>query len=364
MDMLKTAKTYILAALTAASALLAFTSCESLYDEEGDCTVKYMLKFRYDMNLKWADAFPSEVHSVNLYVFDGEGVFVKEYTARGEALAQPDYRMQLDLPAGDYRLVAWCGLENGDGTEADVEKSFIVPQPEPGVTTIEELTCTLNTKATAADPACSDTRLDFLFHGYMEVSLPDTQDGKEYVYTMPLVKDTNHIRIILQQLSGDDMAADDYDIRIDAANGVMGYDNALIDSCTVTYRPWAQTTAQAGVGKDETDSTRAVIYVEGVMADFSVGRMMAAQHKDMMLTIVNRKSEESIIARVPIIEYALLSKEYYEMAYGHAMSDQEFMDREDEYVLTFFLDRNGRWLDASILIHSWRIVLHEYGLGS
>ena len=44
--------------------------------------------------------------------------------------------------------------------------------------------------------------------------------------------------------------------------------------------------------------------------------------------------------------------------------DQEFLDREDEYVLTFFLV-NGKWTeDMGIMIHSWRIVRRNYEIGS
>ena len=68
------------------------------------------------------------------------------------------------------------------------------------------------------------------------------------------------------------------------------------------------------------------------------------------------------IASVPIIQYALLSKEYYETAYGHKMTDQEFLDREDEYILTFFLDENMKWISSVIMIQSWRIVLHDYDI--
>ena len=54
--------------------LLAMSSCDNwLYEEEGDCSVYYRLKFRYDMNLKWADAFANEVTSIHLYAFDNSG---------------------------------------------------------------------------------------------------------------------------------------------------------------------------------------------------------------------------------------------------------------------------------------------------
>ena len=61
-------------------ALLAFgpfASCSSfVYEDESDCTVYYRLKFRYDMNLKFADAFAHEVKSVRLYAFNTDNELV------------------------------------------------------------------------------------------------------------------------------------------------------------------------------------------------------------------------------------------------------------------------------------------------
>lgn len=40
---------------------LALPGCDSvIYDGEGDCSVNYRVKFRYDMNLKFADAFAAK----------------------------------------------------------------------------------------------------------------------------------------------------------------------------------------------------------------------------------------------------------------------------------------------------------------
>lgn len=89
---------------------------------------------------------------------------------------------------------------------------------------------------------------------------------------------------------------------------------------------------------------------------------MADHNKRMVLTITNKDGET--VARVPVIDYALLSKEYYEQAYHHPMTAQEFLDREDEYSMTFFLDANKKWISTSILIHSWRIVLDDVELGA
>ena len=343
------------------SLFLSLTSCDSfIYEGEGDCTVKYKIRFVYDMNLKWADAFPSEVKSVNLYVFDSNDLFVKEYRAAGEPLSVPGYEMTLDLPAGDYHFVAWCGLEN----EGAAQESFNVVQPQPGVTTIDELICSLNTLSSRDEsaPEISKKRLYFLYHGYLEANLPDSQDGAEYVYTMYLTKDTNHIRIILQELSSDeDMNAEDYDIKIEAANGTMAYNNDLLGDTKITYEPWSLVADYVGVGRIDVDNGE-IKYVKGIVADLSTSRMMASQKNNFMLTITRKSDGETIIARVPVIQYALLSRSYYEMAYDHQMTDQEFLDREDEYVMTFFLEK-GKWIDSYIDILQWRIVIGNYDLG-
>ncbi|MCH5224790.1 MAG: FimB/Mfa2 family fimbrial subunit [Muribaculaceae bacterium] len=336
------------------------SSCHNpVFDDEGDCEVHYYLNFVYDLNLKWADAFSSEVTSYNLYVFDSKGLFVKEYTDRGEALAEPGYNLELDLEPGTYQLVAWCGLYN-DGEDM---ASFTVPTPTPGVTTIDELTCTLNTTSTDEYPVFSDQRLFFMYHGNMEVELPDAQDGSSHYYTMYLTKDTNHIRIILQQLSAEDMDPEQFQFNITDSDGELAYDNSLIGSTEVVYQQWDLLPGIADVNRPDSDGMNNLVSTQGVIADLSVSRMMADHSKEFFLTVTDLKANKKVINKIPVIQYALLSKEYYQLAYNHEMSDQEFLDREDEYILTFFVDENQRWVSTYIYINAWRIVLNDYGLG-
>ena len=73
-----------------------------------------------------------------------------------------------------------------------------------------------------------------------------------------------------------------------------------------------------------------------------------------MLTITN-KAENKVVLSIPVIDYALLVKGYE----NASLSDQEYLDRQDEYNMTFFLDEGGRWISAVIIINDWRIVRHE-----
>lgn len=333
----------------ALACMLTLSSCSNswIYDDEGDCSVYYRLKFRYDRNLKWADAFANEVSSVHLYAFDQSGVLVWHREEQVEQSTADSYSMLLDLPAGDYRLLAWCGLRNG----GERQESFTVPEVHIGETRMEQLQCAMNRRHDESG-AYSDERLYRLFHGSLDVSLPVNNDGGSYDYTMYLTKNTNHIRIILQHLSGEDVDAGKFTFSIDDENGLMAHDNGLMEDENITYRPWKQQSGEAGVGKD---NMRGIINVRGAIADLTVGRMMETHRRKMMLTIAN--SQGDTVARIPVIDYALLAKDYYEEEYNHIMSDQEFLDREDDYVMTFFLDENNRWINSQILIHSWRVVV-------
>lgn len=354
--MFKVLKRSIFWMIAAVSALM-LSSCDVINEYEGDCTSRYRVRFVYDMNLKWADAFASEVKSVNLYLFDSDGLFVRQFDAAGQSLAQPGFCIEFDetmVAPGDYTFLAWCGLVN-DGV---MMQSFTVPQPVAGKTTIEELTCSLNTYSTKAEQLYSDSQLKFLYHGMIKANLPSEHDGLTYDYIIPLTKDTNHIRIVLQELSGDNMNANNYDLEIEAANGFLAYDNSLFpDNPVISYLPWAKNLSQMAL----TGEDGSIIYNYGLSADVSTSRMMADHRNDFLLTIRDAVSRDKIITRVPVIQYALLVKDYYNQAYGHNMTDQEFLDREDEYTITFFLYKN-KWIDAYIEINSWRVVLHDYDL--
>lgn len=328
-----------------------FVSCNSLiYDDEGDCSMTYRLRFRYDRNLKWADAFANEVSSIHLYAFDPSGVLVWQMEDRVEPSEADDYSVLLDLPAGDYKLLAWCGLQN-DGKEAE---SFSVPEAREGETRREQLQCALNRDRDESG-AYSGKKLYRLFHGAMDVTLPSKDDGGSYDYTMSLTKNTNHVRVILQHLSGRDVDVERFSFRITDENGLMGCDNGLLDDETITYRPWKTQDGESVMGNADGGTV-----VKGAVADLTMGRMMATHRSKMMLTITNDCG--GTVALIPVIDYALLTKDYYEDEFGITMSEQEFLDREDEYVMTFFLDENDKWISSHIIINSWRVVLDDIDL--
>ena len=183
----------MLAALACAPMLYA---CDGLiYDDEGDCTVNYRVKFRYDYNMKFADAFAREVNTVTLYLLDAEGRVVWQRTEQGEALSADGYAMTVNVEPGEYGLLVWCGTTD--------KGSFSIPETTVG----NELTCTLGREHDAGNEAFVAEDLDRLFHGWLPEQTFGETEGT-YTYTVPLVKNTNNVRVVLQHLSGEAMDKD------------------------------------------------------------------------------------------------------------------------------------------------------------
>ena len=338
--------------------LQAATSCDKhFFEYEGDCEVRWSLRFVYDMNLKWADVFPSDVKSqnltANLYVFNNDGLFIKGDKVNSEALLSGDCQVDLDLPTNrTYQFLAWCGLNN---INADYG-SFSVPEPVAGVTTITDMDCLLQTQGkTDNGEQISNRQLPFLYHGYLEKYLTDNHDGTHYVENVYLTKDTNHIRVMLQQISGD-ISDEEVEISLTAENGYLNWANNPIGDTKIEYTPWDIYTDILAVGSSGDE----IKNYYGVIADLSTSRLMADRLNDIFLT-VRRKDDGKLIFKVPMIQYSLTEKKYYEKTYNTTMSNQEFLDRQDEYVMTFFINETlDNWLYAVIEILEWREVIHNY----
>ena len=345
--------------------LTTLTACDNsfIYDDEGDCTPHYRMIFDYSMNLKWTNAFHNgEAKSVRVYAFDKKtNNLVKTFTVSdAEALQKENFYIDLDLEPGEYHFVGWCGIDNTNVSE----QSFEAPET-PGMT-LEDLTCQLNWKSNSTYDAYSDTMLQWMFWGEVDGVIETENETGGYVYyTMPLTKDVNHIRITLMQQNNEPISKDDFEFRIEVANGLMNYDNALLTSPKINYLPWSivpsSWTASDEVEEVETKAGEDGFEYNGVAVDITMARMMAFQANQMNL-IVTKKDDNTVTFKIPLIEYALQTLPYYEQAYGHKMDAQEYLDRRDEYELTLILGDNQKWLEIILDILNWRIVQQNVDL--
>ena len=321
---------------------LSTNSCKEgfIYEGEGDCGTYYNIEFKYDYNMKFADAFAKEVSSLALYIFDQNDTLLKIIEESNvERLSKPGFVLPIELESGKYELVAWAGLYG--------EESFdLLANVEVGKTKREELQVALKLD----EQRRVERDLKPLFHGAM--SLDYTSEPGVFTETMSLVKNTNVVRIVLQQMS-DSVVADNFRYEITANNALLNWNNEVLADGQLTYLPWSVTTGSADVTPGYgTNALTRVDQVSVAVAEFTINRMVDG--KSPRLTIYNVEEDKAVLS-IPVADYALLVKGNY----NASMSNQEYLDRQDEYAMTFFLDEDGNWLSASIIVNSWRVVLSE-----
>lgn len=300
------------------------TSCIREYLEE--CPQEYALRFCYDYNMKFTDLFADQVEDLSVYVFDWDGKYVRTFTDRGERLRDSEYKLVLPLAPGYYRFVVWAGLEGGSFTPASLQ---------PGISEESDLSLTLDRNENGEVPC--DRRLAALWHSQSEtVEVPGP--GSERTDTLNLVKDTNTIRVVLQQRDGSLLRASDFDIHIDCpeGNGLLAHDNGLLRDQSLIYRPYALSDGVSG----------GVPELLQVTADLSVSRLTVG---DAMHLRIGKTAGEGYLVDIPLVEYLLMTQHEQDTRIS---SDQEYLDRQDMYTLLFYLD-GDRWFDSLIVINGW-----------
>ncbi len=334
------------------AASVALSSCETIYDDLAPCRTEYRMKFLYNRNMKFADAFAGEVESVSLWLFDTAGNMVWSGSESGEALRAEDYAMTLDVAPGTYDAIAWCGLAGGDAYYLASDK----------VSRKEDLILGIRRRQTDG-AATVDNDLHRLYHGFERIVLAEPEGGGTVTAEMSLTTNTNAVRIMLQHLDGSPVRSEDFDFTIEESNAVMNYDNAILGNDPVLYRSWIKTETSAWFDEednrmyDDPDPTGGgepgdgtLVEVNGLMAERTVGRLMADRNPQLVVT---RLTDGKRIIRIPLIRYMLMVKGEY----NKSMSDQDYLDRQDDYTMTFFIDSENRWYThAGIYINSWYVV--------
>lgn len=333
----KIARLASVALMVAAAA--GFTSCDNvIYDDLEECRRGVELRFVYDYNMEFANGFPSQVDCLTLLVYDEEGKYVTTRTVSNTADDKPlqdeNYRMVIDdLEPGKYRFIVYGGM-------------FCDSSSFEWVTAPEETRMT--DLQTRLKPSCLTspvgTNLHPLFYGNLDMEVNDDFHAYQTA-TVYMMKDTNNVRIVLQQADGEPVSEQLFDFTITNDNTLMNWDNAVTPSQTVTYQPWTRGNALAGTWEEDGHDAQVAF------AEFSIPRLVTDNHPRLTIT---RKDGHEVLS-IPLINYLLLLKsEQYAK-----MPSQEFLDRESRWSLIFFLDRNHVWLKTQIIINGWVVRLNE-----
>ena len=356
-----------------------FTGCDMMKEDRDDCPTGLYVNFVYDYNIQRADMFKDHVGSVTLYVFDESDKLVAQRTVNGSELSVYGYNIHFTeqelAPGHQYRLSAialqkdWDAALSTDGakyrhtamnigenrqnigvsldrTPSANPKYFDVSADAP----LDTLWHTQQVMLAAAANQPTATKYHELANGSANTNAVQTvqlvKDVPTYA-TVSLIRDTNHLNISLRELDNpENVNADDYEVFILDANGDVDYQNRVVTPTdSLVYRPYATWTATFDAG-GTTGVERSAHY------DLMFNRLMYNTTPDKNAVLCIRKKSDGKEVAVVNLPYILCEGR---MAYEiNNYQPQEYLDREYDYRLEFFL-RGDRWEYISIYIDvlSW-----------
>lgn len=297
--------------------LLVLFSCTSIDETLPEC--QFYVRFRYDYNMEFTDAFATQVNCVDVFVFDKEGTLVMKKSEQGESLGSGSYRMPLQLPVGEYRIATWAGMSD----------AFEMPDPVAGKSTLEDWTVRMKREESSVHKKA----LNPLWYG--EVKNVNFTGKQEQTETVRLIKDTNKFRFILQKSGqGEELNMNDCLFEIQADNGYYNWNNDLLNDDVISYQPYH------------------LEKVEDVGIVVEMNTMRLLEHKKVYL-MLTRKSDSKELMKIDLIPYLLLTK-----MEGYNIPAQEYLDRQSEYAIVFFYNPELlNFLSSKIVINGWTIWL-------
>lgn len=324
----------LLTLLTIALSVLCL-SCERIHEKLDTCPTGVRLRFVYDYNMEFANAFPSQVDCLTLLVYDSDGNFIRKSTASKPETENEDWRMDMQLSPGRYILLAYGGMECQDASF-----NFVT---SPSQSSLENLNVELNSNLLTSPLG---KPLHHLFYGRKELIVPEPGSGTGFVEeTVYMVKDTNDIRIILANANGTPVNESDFTFSLTSDNTLLNYLNDVVPVGNTVFHPWTVGNVNIGVLPDSEEATVA-------FAEISTSRLIYGNYYHLLVTNVN--SEEPVLS-LPLLKILLLLKsERFDY-----MGEQEFLDRNSRWNLTFFLAGDGTWLRTQIVINDWVVRINN-----
>ena len=326
-------------------ALLAAASCDSIYENDADCSTKFKFVFTrhrqalHAVNGQVANAFGSSVGSVHLFVYNSEtGELVCEKFERTDNLktetelnigtgTEPCF-MAVDLAPGNYHIVAWCGLEENDQNNA-----FSLTSAD---TRAEYAEC--GVKLTTDGRPVNHEKYEAVYHGIVNKV---TVNNGGAVVPVELTKNTNDIAVWVQHTSSS-FSPEDYEVVYTDANGTMKFDdNSLSRTDRLEYHAHTSSVLTTSM-----EYNGAEIEAGALVTHLSTSRLMEANRNNARLEVRNRQGGNTVFS-IPFIEYVLEMQSFTSDA-------QYYLDCEDTYNCSFYLSGEGEtWTSARIIINNW-----------
>lgn len=321
-----------------ACAWLIPASCGFVHEELPPC--EHYLHFVYDHNMKFADAWQHEAEQISLFIFDEEGKYVKEMNISADEAR--NNHILLDLQPGTYRMLAWSSQDCND-------YRCLAPAGNRAQSRIEDYSLRLSTEAQTVD-----RDLVPLFYGMHTVTIPSTATSD---VRFPLMKDTNTFRFIVQSnVSRTDgsMPSDEFEFSITDNNALLAYDNsAVAEPLPLTYRPYY-------LGTGDIHDTAGNVVQTTTCAELNTNRLTYGTHPRL---VIRHKSTGKTWLDVDLIEYLMLmpTEGSLDKMTDREHPQQEYLDREDEYVIVFFFAQGsgGNMVNLWININGWAVRINN-----
>lgn len=317
--------------------LAGLASCDYIHDELPLC--RHTLRFVYRHNIKHADAFAYEMENqeaaknVRLYIYSAEGKFLSSRLIEGEGLKKNEVDLS-ELDPGDYRLLAWAGLNAQDYTWTE---------PAPG-SSIDDFRMSVQMVENRVD-----RELSGLFQGELEYTIPvgGTTDTE-----FPLVKNTNKIRFILIDANrGTKLTSDAFDFAVTTTNGDLDAHNEPVSPTRITWLPYLQQVEEVKASGNETTK------YEAVCTELNMLRLIDNNTGTLRIRYASEKT--------PFINVSLTELLKLTQIASHKLPGQEYLDRQDEYVITAYVDIvGGRAHCLEVIVDDWIVRLEDLTLGN
>lgn len=362
-----------------AIALTTMSSC--IKEDMDDCPPaisKVALQFDYTYNVKQADAFAAEVKNINVYAFDENGKFFDSYIESREKF-ETGHTMEITgLKDGKYTFVCLARDRQVMSRAEDDEMEFSFASLTPGVSTIDDLTARMGKDN--GEEIKNDKEFAALYTAKTQVDFQRlNQNGNEgtvVTSTLSLMKCTKTYRIVLLPYENDqaDFKPENFDVRIEGSSAWLDHKGEKVKNERITYLPYNMERranydgAHTEVNEEPVD--QALIY------DLSSSRMFERQNdrrvvrdgdkndyddKRIIITDLRDKDNPIELFNHSLPWFLALCGEKVNQNWG----DQEYLDREDHYVLMFYVsDKRDYNMITKVNVNGWNVNIKDTELGN
>lgn len=362
-----------------AIALTTMSSC--IKEDMDDCPPaisKVALQFDYTYNVKQADAFAAEVKNINVYAFDENGKFFDSYIESREKF-ETGHTMEITgLKDGKYTFVCLARDRQVMSRAEDDEMEFSFASLTPGVSTIDDLTERMGKDN--GEEIKNDKEFAALYTAKTQVDFQRlNQNGNEgtvVTSTLSLMKCTKTYRIVLLPYENNqaDFKPENFDVRIEGSAAWLDHNGEKVKNEGITYLPYNMERranydgAHTEVNEEPVD--QALIY------DLSSSRMFERQSdrrsvrdgdkskyddKRIIITDLRDKDNPIELFNHSLPWFLALCGEKVNQNWG----DQEYLDREDHYVLMFYVsDKRDYNMITKVNVNGWNVNIKDTELGN